>query len=165
MGKFLRFMTTNEELIDLGGRMQSEKRLREEEEEEEARKKKEEEEAEDSPPRHGYAAKLRNIDGRRRGTSATPMRKMQPQETSTPNTQKRRTRKPEERREEVEEVIIQDGAKVGKEPDAHTEALAEVGCYSNRENKTLMEDIDAVKERVARDRKERERIEKEREES
>merc|ERR1712203_798971 len=121
-------------------------------------------EAEDSPPRHGYAAKLRNIDGRRRGTSATPMRKMQPQETSTPNTQKRRTRKPEERRDEVEEVIIQDGAKVGKEPDAHTEALAEVGVYSDRENKTLREDIDAVKERVARDRKEREKIEKEREE-
>merc|ERR1712087_782741 len=70
----------------------------------------------------------------------------------------------EERREEVEEVIIQDGAKVGSEPDAHTEALAEVGCYSNRENKTLMEDIDTVRERVARDKEERERLEKEREE-
>ena len=64
----------------------------------------------------------------------------------------------------MEEVLIQDGAKVGNEPDAHTGALAEVGCYSDRENKTLMEDIDAVRERVARDREERERLEKEREE-
>ena len=63
----------------------------------------------------------------------------------------------------MEEVLIRDGAKVGNEPDAHTEALAEVGCYSDRENKTLREDIDVVKERMARDKEERERLDKERE--
>merc|ERR1712096_198881 len=131
--RFLRFMSTNEELIDLGWKMQSEKqRLKDPEEEEEVRRKeKEAEEAEDSPPRHGCTAKLRKMDGRRRGTSATPtpIGKMRPQVTSTPNTQKKREKRHEDRREEVEEVLIQDGAKVGNEPDAHTEALAEVGCY------------------------------------
>ena len=62
----------------------------------------------------------------------------------------------------MEEVLIQDGAKVGNEPDAHTGALAEVGCYSDRENKTLREDIDAVRERVAKDKEERERTSKKR---
>merc|ERR1712087_922115 len=159
--RFLRFMTTNEELIDLGWKLQSEKqRLRDDEEEEEARRAgKQGEEAEDSPPQHGYVAKLRKIGGRARGTSATPKRigKMRPQVTSTPNTQKKKEKKREERREEVEEVVIQDGAKVGRDPDAHTQTLAEVGCYSNRENKTLMDDIDARRERVARDNEERER--------
>merc|ERR1712183_231660 len=151
------------ELIDLGWKLQSEKQ-RKEEEEEAKRAEKESQEAEDSPPQHGYASKLRKIGGRARGTSATPKRvgEMRPQITSTPNTQKKRERKQEERKEEVEEVIIQDGAKVGRDPDAHTQSLAEVGCYSNRENKT-MDDIDARRERVAKDKEERERLEKERE--
>merc|ERR1712183_447175 len=73
--KFLRFMTTNEELIDLGWKLQTEKRhLRDEEEEE------------------------------------------------------------------------------------------EVGDDQDRENKTLREDIDAVRDRVAKDKEEREKLEKEREE-
>jgi len=111
--RFLRFMTTNEELINLGWKLQTEKQ-RKEEEEEAIRAEKECEEAEDSPPQHGYASKLRKIGGRARGTSATPKRmgKMRPQITSTPNTQKKREKKQEERKEEVEEVIIQDGAKV-----------------------------------------------------
>merc|ERR1739838_113859 len=136
--RFLRFMTTNEELIDLGWKLQTEKQ-RQEEEEEAKRAEKESEEAEDSPPPHGYASKLRKIGGRARGTSATPKRmgKMRPQVTSTPNTQKKREKRPEERKEEVEEVIIQDGAKVGRDPDAHTQSLAEVGCYSNRENNSV----------------------------
>ena len=93
-----------------------------------------------------------------------PIRKMYPQGTLTPNQQKKKGKRQEEGRKEVEEVLIQDGAKVGKDPDAHTRTMAEVGCYSDRENQTLMGDIDVVKERVARDQEERERLEKEREE-
>ena len=63
--RFLQFMTTNEELIDLGWKLQSVKqRWRDEEEEEGRREGKECEETEDLPPQHGYAAKLRKIAGR-----------------------------------------------------------------------------------------------------
>merc|ERR1712087_128057 len=61
--RFLRFMTTNEELIDLGWKLQSEKQ-RVRDEEEERRGEKEGKEAGDLPPQHGYAAKLRKIAGR-----------------------------------------------------------------------------------------------------
>ena len=162
---FLGFMTTNKELIDLGWKMQTQKQQKKEEEEEEARQEEEERE-EDLPPQHGYKAKLRKLGGRSRGTSATPtpIWGMHPQGTLTPNQQKKKSKRQEGVRNEVEEVLIQDGAKVGKDPDAHTRLMAEVGCYSDRENKTLMGDIDAVKERMARDQEEKERLEKEREE-
>ena len=133
---FLGFMTANEELIDLGWKMQSQKQQQKEEEEEARREGEEREEEEELPPQHGYAAKLRKLGGRSQGTTATPtpIRKMHPQGTSTPNQQKKKSKKLAGGRNEVEEVLIQDGAKVGKDPDAHTRIMAEVGCYSDREN-------------------------------
>ena len=67
---FLNFMTTNEELIDLGERIQGQK--------DENGVVSEEEE---SPP--GYTRKLKDLEGRRRGTTPMPMMRLYSKGMST----------------------------------------------------------------------------------
>ena len=150
---FLSVMTTNEELIDLGQKIKCQRDQMKEDEEAAIQ----EEEGEKSPPR---------------GMTPTPIKAPLPQDTykamhpqgmSTPNAQGKRGKK-SKKSNGVEEILIQDGEKVRKSPDALTKTLAEVGCYSERENQTLSDDLDEYRKNLAKEEEEKERLEKEEEE-
>ena len=98
---FLGFMRMNEELIDLGGRIQTQKE-QQREEEETARREEEEEEEEASPP-HGYTAKLRNLGGSRKAMGNNSNSNADQEDASSRDVDTKRATKKEQEKDKGKE--------------------------------------------------------------